>query len=126
MDATAEFFNDLSRRGHEPLLEKVTGTLRFDLVEGERTDHFFVAVSKGDVVVSDKNADADFVFRADRAVFDGIASGGTNAMALVLRGALAFQGDPQLFLKFQQLFPGPPNSRDPGGAARSNQRGGGS
>jgi putative sterol carrier protein len=123
MDATAEFFNDLGRRGHEPLLEKVTGTLRFDLVEGERTDHCFVAVSKGNLAVSDANAEADFVVRVDRAVFDGIASGKTNAMAATLRGALTFQGDPQLFLKFQRLFPGPPNSRVPGGDAR-NQEGG--
>ena len=38
-DATTEFFDDLGRRGHEPLLERVSGTLRFDLVRGERTDH---------------------------------------------------------------------------------------
>jgi len=30
-DATAEFFNELSRHGHQPLLEKTKGTLRFDL-----------------------------------------------------------------------------------------------
>ena len=30
-DATTEFFDELSERGHEPLLEKVTGTVRFDL-----------------------------------------------------------------------------------------------
>jgi putative sterol carrier protein len=115
-DATTQFFDALGRRGHEPLLEKVTGTLRFDLVRGARTDHRFVAVNKGDVVVSDENAEADFVMRADRAMFDGIASGETNAMAATLRGALAFQGDPQLFVRFQRLFPGPPNPRDQGGA----------
>jgi putative sterol carrier protein len=115
MDATATFFNDLGRRGHEPLLEKVTGTLRFDLAQGERIEHCFVAVSKGDIVVSDENAEADIVVRTDRSVFDGIASGETNAMAATLRGALAFQGDPQLFVRFQRLFPGPPNSRDQAG-----------
>ena len=31
---TAEFFNDLSVRGHEPLLEKATGTIRFELTNG--------------------------------------------------------------------------------------------
>jgi putative sterol carrier protein len=123
MDPTAEFFNDLSRRGHEPLLEKVTGTCRFDLVHGKRTDHHFVAVTKGDVVVSEENAEADIVVRADRAVFDGIASGKTNAIAAALRGAIAFQGNPLLSLMFQRLFPGSPNSRGPGGAVR-NQGGG--
>jgi putative sterol carrier protein len=122
MDATAEFFNDLGQREHEPLLEKVTGTLRFDLEQGERTDHCFVAVNKGDVVVSDTNADADLVVRAGRTVFDGIVSGKTNAMSATLRGELAFQGDPQLFLRFQRLFPGPPNSHDPGGGADKQRR----
>jgi hypothetical protein len=122
-DATTEFFDDLGRRGHEPLLERVSGTLRFDLVRGERTDHRFVAVTKGDVVVSDEYAEADFVVRADRAVFDGIAKGETNAMAATLRGALAFQGDPQLFVRFQRLFPGPPKSHDREGGA--HDQGGG-
>jgi hypothetical protein len=31
-DATTEFFDELEARGHEPGLEKMTGTLRFDLV----------------------------------------------------------------------------------------------
>jgi hypothetical protein len=31
-DSTAEFFQELGRRGYEPLLEKGTGTIRFDLV----------------------------------------------------------------------------------------------
>jgi hypothetical protein len=35
-DPTAEFFDELGRRGHEPLLEKATGTLRFDIADGKR------------------------------------------------------------------------------------------
>ena len=33
-DATTEFFDKLARRRHEPLLKKVTGTMRFDLAAG--------------------------------------------------------------------------------------------
>ena len=36
-DATTDFFSALEARGHEPLLEKATGTLRFDLTNGKRT-----------------------------------------------------------------------------------------
>ena len=110
MDATTTFFEDLNRRGHDPLLEKVNGTIRFDLARDGGEDHVYVTVRKGDIAVSDGSAGADFVVRAGRDVFNGIASGERNAMASVLRGALAFEGDPQMFLRFQRLFPGPPQA----------------
>ena len=37
-DATADFFEALVERGHEPLLETATGTVRFDLRDGKKTD----------------------------------------------------------------------------------------
>ena len=37
-DATAAFFDALVERGHEPLLEKATVTVRFDLKQGKKTD----------------------------------------------------------------------------------------
>ena len=111
-DATTEFFDTLARRGHEPLLKKVTGTMRFDLVQGTRTDHYFVAIKPRDLAVSNENVEADCVVRADRSLFDAIASGEENLMAAVLRGALTFQGDAHLLLAFQRLFPEPPRSRD--------------
>jgi putative sterol carrier protein len=121
-DATANFFDELGRRGHEALLEKVTGTVRFDLVQGDRIDHYFVSIKKGDVAVAGEGAEADSVFRTERSLFDDIASGRENAMAALLRGTLGFQGDPQLLLLFQRLFPGPSSSRDLGDAARSERR----
>ena len=121
-DATTEFFEKLARRGHEPLLKKVTGTMRFDLAEGTRTDHYVVAVKHGAVAVSDENVEADCVVRADRSLFEGIASGEENLMAAMLRGALTFQGNAHLLLAFQRLFPGPPSSRDQQGTASSGRR----
>ena len=104
-DATAKFFADLGRRGHEPLLEKVTGTFRFE-VTGERAERWLVRVKKGDVIVSRGNVKADSVMRADRKVFDAIASGEMNALAATLRGAVVIQGDLGLLAGFQRLFPG--------------------
>ena len=109
-ETSVEFFNDLSRRGHEAQLEKDTGTLRFDLVHGKQTDHYYVVVTKGDISVSDEDATADCVVRADRTLFDEIARGETNAMAATLRGALNVEGDVQLLLRFERLFAGPPYS----------------
>lgn len=106
-DATAEFFEELGRRGHEPLLDKATGTLRFDLRRGKRIGRWLITIDKGDVTVSHKNAKADCVVRAEGGLFDRIASGRENAMAAVLRGAIDLEGNQGLLLPFQRLFPGP-------------------
>ena len=107
-DATTRFFEALGERGHEPLLEKAKGTLRFELRRGKQTDRWLVTIDKGDVSVSRRNAAADATLRATKELFDGLASGEVNTMAAVLRGAVEFEGDPELLVLFQRLFPGPP------------------
>jgi putative sterol carrier protein len=109
-DATTEFFNELGARGHEPVLDKAAGTLRFDLTDGKRTVRWLVAIKKGDVTISRRNAKADCIVRTETRVFDGLASGTENAMASVLRGALDIQGDPSLLVSFQRLFPAAPRT----------------
>lgn len=108
-DPTTAFFEALAARGHEPALAKVTGTVRFDLRDGgARPVRRLITITKGDVVLSHRNAKADCVVRVDRTLFDGIASGETNAMAAFLRGAIDVDGDRGLLLAFQRVFPGPP------------------
>ena len=111
IDSTAEFFQELGRRGHEPLLEKATGIVRFDLVDGKRTDRWLVTLDKGDVSVSRKNAGADCIVRAERTVFDAMATGDVNGMAAYLRGELTLEGDPELLVLVQRVFPGPATRR---------------
>ena len=110
-DSTAEFFEALGRRRHEPLLEKTSGTVRVDLRDGKKTERWLVAISKGDLAVSRQSAAADCVISADRALFDKIASGRTNAVAAMLRGAITVEGDAPLLVSFQRLLPGPPRAR---------------
>jgi hypothetical protein len=104
---TEEFFDELGRRGHEPLLEKATGTVRFEMVQGVCTEHWYVRINKGDVTVSRENIEADGVVRADRELFDRTARGEENLMAALLRGEVSAEGEIPLLLLLGRLLPGP-------------------
>jgi putative sterol carrier protein len=104
---TETFFDELGRRGHEPLLENVSGSLRFDLDHDNQTDHWLVNVADGDVTVSARNVKADTVLHTDRALFDRIVAGQANALAALLRGLIGVEGNRELVAKFQRVFPGP-------------------
>jgi hypothetical protein len=112
-DATTEFFEDLAQRGHEPLLRKISGTIRFDLVDGDRTECRYLTIDRGDVAVSRKRSSADGVLRIDRPLFNRIAVGEVNPIAAVIRGELAIDGDWRLLALVQRLFPGSPGARGP-------------
>ena len=112
-DPSAEFFEELQQQGHVPLLKKVSGTLRFEVVNGKRSARWFITIKKGDVTVSRQGGQADCVVRGDRAVIDGIWSGEVNPMAAVLRGEISVDGDSELLVLFQRLLPGPATSSHP-------------
>jgi len=105
--SSAEFFGDLAKRGHVPLMQRVKGTFRFDLDHDGGTDHWFVAVDKGDLKVSRRNTSADVTVHTNRSLFDDMVVGRVNATAAVLRGLLGIEGNIGLLLVFQRLFPGP-------------------
>jgi putative sterol carrier protein len=106
-----EFFEELGQREHEPLLGKVTGRVRFDLVDAGRPDRWLVSVDKGDTTVLHKGGPADCTVRADRALFERLCRGEENVLAAVLRGALVCSGDVELLFAIQRIFPGPPPER---------------
>jgi putative sterol carrier protein len=110
-DSTTEFFDGLGQRGHEPLLRKSKGTVRFEIADGKRIERRYVTVDRGNISVSGKGAGAQGIIRADRALFDRIATGELNPIAAVLRGELAIEGDWRLLVLVQRLFPGPPSKR---------------
>jgi predicted lipid carrier protein YhbT len=107
-DATEQFFQELAERGYEPLVAKFSGRVRFDVVDGDRTDRWFVTINKGDIAVSRHGGDGECAIRADKALFDRLARGEENAMAAALRGGLVCTGDVELLLAVQRVFPGPP------------------
>ena len=60
--------------------------------------------------MSHKNVKADCVVRVDKKLFDGIAAGEVNAFAALLRGTVDIEGNPELIVLFQRLFPSPAKS----------------
>ena len=98
-DPTTDFFQALAAGGPHPDLGKAKGGTRW-----------LIELDNGNVAVSRRNAKADCVVRAEKSLFDRVASGEQNGMAAVLRGAIVLEGDAGLLLPFQRLFPDPPRS----------------
>ncbi|GAA3684606.1 hypothetical protein GCM10023081_22780 [Arthrobacter ginkgonis] len=118
-DPVAAFFDELARRGYEPLLRKVSGRVRFDLVDGSNLEPRLVVIDKGKLTVTGDSAEAECTIRGELPVFKELVSGRRNFVAAVLRGALACQGDLELMFAIQRIFPAPPRGWDPTADTRS-------
>jgi putative sterol carrier protein len=103
-DAVTAFFGDLGSSGHEPSLKKLNGTLRFDLVNGKKTERWLVTIRKGDLTVSHRNVAADAVIRLSRTLFERVVSGQTNIFPAMLRGEVVLEGDYRLMAVVRRLF----------------------
>ncbi|GII21046.1 SCP2 sterol-binding domain-containing protein [Planosporangium mesophilum] len=108
---TEEFFDELGRRGHEPRLERITATVRFNITDGGHASHWRVEIDKGDLHVTRGSGKSCCGICADRALFDGIVTGEVNAIAAMLRGALSVDGDRETWVVVQRLLPGPCSHR---------------
>jgi putative sterol carrier protein len=104
MSSSTLFFDELGRRGHEPLLRRVTATIRFEVGNDAQSEHRLVAIDRGDLRVSDDEAAPDATIRCSAAEFDDLVKGRTSPMASLLRGALTVDGDPELLVLAQRLF----------------------
>jgi putative sterol carrier protein len=111
-DPTAAFFEELASRSDEPLLRKATGVTQFEIVDGRKVRRWVVGVDKGRISVGAGAGPTTCVVRAEKTVFDKIASGRLNAVAAVLRGDLAVDGDWRVLVRLQRLFPSPPRRRN--------------
>jgi putative sterol carrier protein len=110
-DLTVEFFDDLAQRGHEPLLRNASGTMRFEIADGKKTETWFVMIDEGDLTVSRSGGAADSTLVASKAVFDRLAGGEASAVAEVLRGTLTIEGDWRLLVLFRRILPGPSSTK---------------
>jgi hypothetical protein len=103
-----EFFDQLGRRGYEPSLAKVAGTVRVEVVQGLCTEHWYVRMDDGNVRVSRENIAADAVLRIDRDLFDRVFGGGLCLIPPMLRGESDAEGDASLIIALERLRPGRP------------------
>jgi hypothetical protein len=92
------------------LLAKVSGSIRFDAIDGERVEHWHVTLDRGTWRISRRNSKADAVVRGDHELFDAIFDGRENATAALLRGALIPEGDLGLLPRFERIFSARPPS----------------
>lgn len=106
-DATSRFFAELATRDDQPLLRKAMGATRFEIRDGKRMRQWVVRVDKGTIDVAAGRGDAQCVIRVEKTVFDKVVTGRLNAVAAVLRGDIAVEGDWRLLVRIQRLFPGP-------------------
>ncbi|WP_328348860.1 SCP2 sterol-binding domain-containing protein [Micromonospora sp. NBC_00421] len=95
------------------LPETTSGTLRLDAAEGGQTAHWRLTIHDQRVEVSRSAEDAELVVRADREVFDRLASGRTHLATALLRNDLSVQGNMRLLMTLRRIFPGPPDARHP-------------
>jgi len=108
--ASRAFFEELHTKGHQPMLEKASGTLRFDLLGGPQVEYWYLTIARGNVVVSQRKSRADVVVTVDGRLLDRIVTGTANATAAFLRGTMRVEGDLALLMAFQRLFGGPPET----------------
>jgi putative sterol carrier protein len=118
--ATTEFFEELGRRGHEPLIAKFSGRVRFDLIDDDHVDRWLVTIDRGDIRVAHRGGPRTCTMTVEADLFERIVRGEENAMSAVLRGALVCTGDVDLLLAIQKIFPGPRSA--PGAAPVGRSR----
>jgi hypothetical protein len=116
-DAVTRVFDDLAALGHVPRLGGVNAVVRFDVLEGRRTQHWLLTVKNGNVEVARKRSPADVVIRCERTLADRLFTGKANAMSAVLRGELTVEGSADLLVLIQRLLPRPHAARRKGVAA---------
>ncbi|MFF5173213.1 SCP2 sterol-binding domain-containing protein [Micromonospora sp. NPDC000089] len=116
--SAAQFLEQLDRGPHRDLPENTAGTIRLDLRDGPRTDHWYLTIGDQRVRVTRSADDAELIVRGDREVFDRLAGGRRRLVESLLRNDLTVHGNIRLFMSLRRLFPGPPDARHPREAAR--------
>jgi SCP-2 sterol transfer family protein len=109
-DPIGEFFAGLAAPGHIATFAGESATLRFDVTNGSKLQHWYVTINNGNVAVTRDNSAADVVVRIERPYLEDIVTGQLNAQAAMLRQVLTVEGDMAALMMFQRCLPGPGGS----------------
>jgi hypothetical protein len=109
-DPVTEFFTALEQPGHLATFEGESAEVRFDVLDGKKTERWHVSIKRGDVAVSHSNGPADAAVRIDRPYLEALVAGRLNAQAGYLRGLFECEGSVGALMMFQRCLPGPPGS----------------
>ena len=118
---TTTFFEGLAGGQSIAVVGAARGSIRFDLREGRHTDHWRVELGR-DSGERLRPMPRRRAVRAERSVFDELASGRLSALPAVLRGLLDADGDASLVVHFQRLFPVVEHRADAGSARTVGRR----
>src|SRR5205814_1578057 len=83
-------------RDYEPSLAHKSGVVRVDVDDDGRSERWFVGIDDGNIKVSKRNQAADSTIRVHKQLLERIVTGEANAVAALLRGAMALEGDSKL------------------------------
>ncbi|GGO24538.1 SCP2 sterol-binding domain-containing protein [Micromonospora parathelypteridis] len=109
----AQYLQQLDAGRRPDLPETTAGTLRLDFRGDGCTDHWYLTIADQHVQATRSADDADLVVRADRTVFDRMASGELHLAQALLSNELAVRGDLRLLTLLRRIFPGPSGARHP-------------
>ncbi|MEV0328792.1 SCP2 sterol-binding domain-containing protein [Micromonospora echinospora] len=107
---------------HTDVAETTAGTVRLDISENGWTDHWYLTVERQTVRVTRSAEEAELVVRADREVFDQLATGRTHIIGALLRNDVTARGRLPLLTVLNRILPGPPGARHPRDVARQEGR----
>jgi putative sterol carrier protein len=110
-DVIVEFFESVAGP-HPEVSNTISGSLRFDLADGKRSECWRVTIDKGIVSSERSDASADCVVHTDKETLEAIIQGRANTMAALLRGALRVEGATLLLAHFRRLLTEPAEARE--------------
>ncbi|MGC5029080.1 SCP2 sterol-binding domain-containing protein [Micromonospora sp. DT229] len=117
-EAIEQFFASLPARAPREMRSSIVGTLRIDLSDGDRTEHWVVRMRPGAIEVDRGPAEAESIWYCSVDLFHRLVTGRAEAMATLFRNESTFSGRVVLFLVLRRLFPPVPGTKDPRTRAR--------